>query len=93
MKSIDDLLAFKNRIEQCYASNSLAVINGRIRFDHEKLYVQLRKLSSRMSQYQYRFVIIYWVSYLEEFEKSTEEHLAHTEKGSTSDIRDFMSRE
>ena len=50
-KSLDDLLAFKSRLEQCYDSNSLAVINGRIRFDHEKLYVQLRKLSARMSQY------------------------------------------
>ena len=76
-KTLEDLLAFKNRIDSCYASNNLAVINGRIRFDHEKLYVQLRKLSARMSQYQYRFVIIYWVSYLEDFERCTEEHLAH----------------
>lgn len=91
-KSLDDLLAFKNRIDQCYANNTLAVINGRIRFDYKDLYVQLRKLSSRMSQYQYRFVIIYWVSYLEEFEKSTEEHLLHTihvTKGQVSDISDF----
>lgn len=95
-KTLEDLLAFKNRIDYCYASNSLAVINGRIRFDHEKLYAQLRKLSARMSQYQYRFVIIYWVSYLEDFEKATEEHLTHIDKQRgvvNQEIRDFMDPE
>ena len=48
-KSLDDLLAFKSRMDSCYANNHLAVINGRIRFDYKDLYVQLRKLSSRMS--------------------------------------------
>ena len=38
-KSLDDLLAFKNRLEQCYDSNSMDVINGKIRFEHEKLHM------------------------------------------------------
>ena len=74
-KSLDDVLAFKQRIEATYAANTLAVINGRIRFEHEDLYIELKKLSGRMSAYAYRFVVIYWVSYLDEFEQACMEFL------------------
>ena len=45
-------------------------MSGRIRVEQADLYVQLRKVSARMSQYHYRFHIIYWVTYLEEYEES-----------------------
>ena len=79
-KSLDDVLAFKRRIEATYAANTLAVINGRIRFEHEDLYIELKKLSGRMSSYAYRFVVIYWVSYLDEFEQACMEFLQQKQK-------------
>jgi len=50
-KNLDDMLGFKNRLEQNYANNSLAVVNSRIRFNYKDLYVQMKKLSSKMSEY------------------------------------------
>ena len=50
-KTLDDLLNFKNRLEHNYENNYLAVVNSRIRFQHKDLYVQMRKLQARMSEY------------------------------------------
>ena len=74
-KTLQDVLNFKARLEQNYAASNLDIINARIRFQHIELYMQLRKLSARMSSYQYRFLIIYWVTYLEEYEQACQEYI------------------
>ena len=74
-KTLEDVNRFVNDLENLYSNNSLAVVNSRIRFDHKDLYIQLRKLYSRMSEYQYRFIIIYWIGYLEEYISSCEQFL------------------
>ena len=43
-----------------------------------------------MSQYHYRFVIIYWLSYLEEFDKSCIEYLTSNTKEIT-ELREFTN--
>mmetsp|Transcript_17179 Transcript_17179/g.23171 ORF Transcript_17179/g.23171 Transcript_17179/m.23171 type:complete len:94 (-) Transcript_17179:276-557(-) len=92
MKSLQDVMAFKTRIDQIFEGNQLAVISGRIRVEQADLYVQLRKVSARMSQYHYRFHIIYWVTYLEAYEDSCNQFFNH-KMNSVTNIADLYNPE
>ena len=48
---------------------------SRIRFDHPELYLQLRKLASKMSFYQFKMTVIYWSCYLDNFEEQCNDYL------------------
>lgn len=50
--------------------DQIAKTTSRIRFSYPDLYLQLKKLSSKMSFYQFKMTVIYWTSYLDEFEQS-----------------------
>ena len=64
------------------------MVQGRIRVEQADLYVQIRKISARMSQYHYRFHIIYWVTYLEEYEEACNQYfnMKMANVGSMTDV-------
>ena len=55
--------------------DQIARVTSRIRFSYPELYLQLKKLSSKMSFYQFKMTVIYWTTYLDEFEQQCNEYL------------------
>ena len=50
-KTLKDIWAFRDIMNQTYVSNTMEVVNNQIRLSHNDFYSQLRKLSSKLSKY------------------------------------------
>ena len=69
MKTQYEVNAFVKNCSQAMFHDHIAMTTSRIRFSYPELYLQLKKLSSKMSFYQFKMTVIYWTSYLDEFEQ------------------------
>ena len=69
MKTLEMMHAFVGSCNKAMFHDQIAIATSRIRFNQPELYLQLKKLSSKMSFYQFKMTVIYWTSYLDDFEQ------------------------
>ena len=74
-KTMEQLNAFIISAQQAMFNDQFSRTTSRIRFDHPELYLQLRKLASKMSFYQFKMTVIYWSCYLDDFEEQCNDYL------------------